>query len=89
MFFVRLVCDILLFNENKKKAFNMRNAHTEMTKSKTRKQKKRQIHAHIDSTITEMMYCTEGKKRSYVCAYNGKKKRKKSDGKRKNLTHTG
>lgn len=35
------------------------------------------------------MYCTEGKKRSYVCAYNEKKnKRKKSSGKRKNLAQT-
>jgi hypothetical protein len=55
-----------------------------MTKSK----KKGQIHAHTENHHgNDVLH--RGEKRSYVCAYNEKKKKeKKSSGKRKNLAHT-
>jgi hypothetical protein len=53
-------------------------------------QAKEKANTRSHNTITEMMYCTEGKKRSYMCVRTKrrKKKKKKVAEKEKNLAQT-
>jgi hypothetical protein len=59
------------FFHSEQKTFDMSNTY----KRDDKKAKKKGKYTHTHNTITEMMYCTEGRKRSYVYAYKEQKKK--------------
>ncbi len=74
---------------SEQKPFNITNAHREMTKSKTHKQKKRQIHAHTQHHHGNDVLHRGEKTELCVCVQREEKKEKKVAEKEKNLAQTG
>jgi len=80
------------FLYSEQKPFNISKVYREMTKSKTHKQKKRQIYAHTQHHHGNDVLHRGEKTELCVCVCvrtkRRKKKKKKSSGKRKNLAQT-